>query len=110
MANEANRPVWNAVDYAYRTGRLVSQPCEVCGAVKTDAHHDDYDQPLVVRWLCRTHHSAQHGQRGRKRSDACPRGHPRTSANTYVYIRTKPNGTGTREERRCRTCYPNSLR
>jgi hypothetical protein len=39
MANEAYRPVWNAVDYAVRSGRLAPQPCEACGDSKTDGHH-----------------------------------------------------------------------
>lgn len=43
-----------------RAGRLIPQPCEVCGAPKTDAHHDDYSKPLDVRWLCRIHHSREH--------------------------------------------------
>lgn len=36
------------------------QPCEVCGAEKSHAHHDDYGQPLVVRWLCHSHHMEHH--------------------------------------------------
>lgn len=46
--------------YAMRVGRLQKQPCEVCGAARAEAHHDDYSKPLDVRWLCRTHHSAAH--------------------------------------------------
>jgi hypothetical protein len=41
-------------------GDLVQQPCEVCGDSKSHAHHDDYDKPLEVRWLCRPHHEALH--------------------------------------------------
>jgi hypothetical protein len=50
------------VAYAVRTGKLRSQPCEVCGAKKTQAHHDDYSKPLDVRWLCFRHHREHHGQ------------------------------------------------
>ena len=39
---------------------LRSEPCEVCGATKTVAHHDDYAKPLDVRWLCRSHHALLH--------------------------------------------------
>jgi len=41
---------------AIREGKLIRQPCEVCGAAKVEAHHDDYFQPLNVRWLCSRHH------------------------------------------------------
>ena len=51
-----------AVAIAIKQGRLVRGPCEVCGAVRTDAHHDDYDKPLDVRWLCRLHHRQTHVQ------------------------------------------------
>ncbi len=46
--------------HAIKQGRLIREPCEVCGAKKTQAHHDDYDQPLEVRWLCRKHHEQVH--------------------------------------------------
>lgn len=48
------------VAYALARGRLIRQPCEVCGAEKVEAHHDDYARPLDVRWLCRDHHEELH--------------------------------------------------
>ena len=45
---------------ATRLGIIVKQPCEVCGKLKVDAHHDDYSKPTEVRWLCRKHHSWHH--------------------------------------------------
>ncbi len=45
---------------AINDGTLVRQPCEVCGAKKVDAHHEDYDKSLDVRWLCRVHHRLHH--------------------------------------------------
>ena len=50
----------NAVNNALRAGTLVRKPCEVCGAVKSEGHHDDYSKPLEVRWLCRLHHTQHH--------------------------------------------------
>jgi hypothetical protein len=48
------------VAYALRTGKLVKQPCEVCGSTENvHAHHDDYSKPLDVRWLCPLHHAAE---------------------------------------------------
>ena len=69
-ANAANAKRWrgvnpkkarahNAVNNAIRDGKLVRQPCEKCGAW-AHAHHDDYDKPLDVRWLCPKHHSKEH--------------------------------------------------
>lgn len=45
---------------AIQLGLLVRRPCEVCGVTKTQAHHTDYSQPLVVRWLCTDHHDQAH--------------------------------------------------
>jgi DNA-binding XRE family transcriptional regulator len=48
---------------AIQTGRLTPQPCESCGIGPVvrgrrvvHAHHEDYLQPLDVRWLCAQHH------------------------------------------------------
>lgn len=51
------------VTRAIKTGRLKRGPCEVCGALDVHAHHDDYDKPLQVRWLCQQHHQAHHNNR-----------------------------------------------
>lgn len=49
------------VGNAVRSGRLVRQPCSVCGSSSgVDAHHPDYSKPLDVVWLCETHHAEQH--------------------------------------------------
>lgn len=48
---------------AIRSGRLIPQPCEKCGEEKVEGHHDDYSQPLSVRWLCKKHHLEAHGGR-----------------------------------------------
>lgn len=45
---------------ALRIGVLEKQPCAVCGALKVDAHHEDYDKPYDVVWLCRKHHRSLH--------------------------------------------------
>lgn len=45
---------------ALREGKLVKQPCGVCGEAEVEAHHPDYDKPLEVVWLCKKHHHAEH--------------------------------------------------
>ncbi len=46
----------NKVMSAIRSGRITRKPCEVCGNLKSEAHHDDYRKYLNVKWLCRKHH------------------------------------------------------
>ena len=44
-----------------KTGKLVKKPCEICGYDKyVEAHHDDYNKPMDIRWLCRNHHREHH--------------------------------------------------
>ncbi len=52
----AQKTVSNAV----HRGKLQKQPCEVCGVDAVEAHHEDYERPLDVRWLCLTHHRELH--------------------------------------------------
>ncbi|CAM0009381.1 endonuclease [Vibrio phage K367 g1] len=47
-----------------RAGNLHQEPCEICGSSKSVAHHDDYDKPLNVRWLCQAHHKQWHAKNG----------------------------------------------
>ena len=54
-----------AVTNAIAAGRLVVRTtCESCGSSPTQAHHDDYDKLLDVRWLCRDCHAAVHRKYG----------------------------------------------
>ena len=84
-------------------GRLVRQPCEVCRAAKTDAHHPDYMKPLNVVWLCRPCHRIRHtpvvNTVGLKplhiRKTHCLKGHPYSGANLRL------NNKGWQV---CRTC------
>ena len=48
------------VEYGIRCGKIKKAPCENCGAEKAQAHHDDYNKPLEVRWLCPKCHSEWH--------------------------------------------------
>lgn len=45
---------------AVKKGQIKKKPCERCGAVKSEKHHDDYSKPLEVIWLCRPCHIEHH--------------------------------------------------
>ena len=60
---EGNQHVYRAhraLRVALLKGRVSERPCEVCGAGKAHAHHDDYSKPLDVIWLCPVHHRERH--------------------------------------------------
>lgn len=62
LVNRARGIVAQAIKDGLKRG-----PCETCGATGfTEAHHDNYDKPLQIRWLCRSHHAQLHG--GRKKA------------------------------------------
>lgn len=60
QADRRRSAAHNAVARAIRRGELSRRPCEQCGAAKTVAHHDDYNKPLEVRWLCQPCHVRHH--------------------------------------------------
>ena len=72
----ATRNINFVVQKAICRGILVVQPCEVCGLVpsivggcqRIHGHHDDYNFPLKVRWLCKRDHDEWH-----KKNRAVPR-------------------------------------
>jgi hypothetical protein len=54
------------VRMALKTGQLKQQPCAIknCNVAtgNTVAHHEDYDKPLDITWLCKRHHRLRHAQ------------------------------------------------
>jgi hypothetical protein len=59
--NKLKRKAHQSVAYAIQTGKLVRQPCERCGTTQhVVAHHEDYNKPLDVLWLCKQHHKERH--------------------------------------------------
>lgn len=47
-------------------GNVIRGLCEVCHSPDTQPHHENYDQPLKVRWLCREHRLHLEGKKMRK--------------------------------------------
>jgi hypothetical protein len=60
QADKRRNKCHNAVTRAIKSGDLVRQPCLRCGNVKSLAHHEDYDKPLDVMWLCQPCHKQRH--------------------------------------------------
>lgn len=59
--NRKIRSVHVITGNAIRDGKLVKQAYESCGTNSNiHAHHDDYNKPLIVRWLCAACHSDWH--------------------------------------------------
>lgn len=57
--------VHSIVNEAIRTGKLVKPiKCSCCNLEKeVQAHHEDYEKPLEIIWLCSTCHSNLHKQK-----------------------------------------------
>lgn len=61
IMNKTYRPLSGKVQRALKMGILTKTPCEKCKSnILVDGHHDDYDKPLKVRWLCRKCHRKHH--------------------------------------------------
>lgn len=60
IAHPTKHAAHMAVLNAVKRGDLQRGVCEVCGSSSVEGHHDDYDKPLVVRWLCSKHHREHH--------------------------------------------------
>lgn len=48
------------VGKAIARNKIKRMPCEVCGKENAEAHHDDYNKPLNIKWLCKFHHVELH--------------------------------------------------
>lgn len=50
-----------ALNNAVRDGKVVREPCQVCGTTENvHGHHRDYSAPLDVTWLCAKCHHRLH--------------------------------------------------
>lgn len=57
--NRERTRAWQAV-YRHFIKKGLNKPCEICGDIKSDAHHPDICKKLDVIWLCRKHHKERH--------------------------------------------------
>ena len=55
--NPLQRFAHHLVRQAINRGSLIKEPCWFCGSLKRiEAHHEDYELPYDVAWLCKSHH------------------------------------------------------
>ena len=60
VADKRRTQCHNAVARAIRNNELSPMPCVRCGELKSLAHHEDYNKPLDVMWLCQPCHKQRH--------------------------------------------------
>ncbi len=56
----------SATRSAIRRGLLEKKPCERYGDSRAEAHHPDYQRPLLIEWLCRQCHKRAHSKKAVK--------------------------------------------
>ena len=95
--NKLKQKAHQDVAYAVQTGRLIRQPCERCDTTEhVVAHHEDYNKPLDVVWLCKHHHKERHLEIDRENKDKPkpdminhPPHYTHGGIETIAYIRAK---------------------
>ena len=60
---KSRRHVRSLTGIRVRRGSIKREPCEVCALPQAQAHHRDYDDPILINRLCVQCHSDLH--RGR---------------------------------------------
>jgi hypothetical protein len=48
------------INHMKQSGSIKSEPCAFCGEEPSQAHHPDYDKPLLIVWLCANCHRKIH--------------------------------------------------
>lgn len=62
MRNGRKRYAHEQLNYAVKVGKVLKrEKCERCGNQElVHGHHDDYNKPLIVMWLCPKCHKQRH--------------------------------------------------
>lgn len=68
-ADKRRQVAHSAVSRAIRAGKLSPEVCARCGNEKSVAHHEDYDKPLEVIWLCQPCHKQRHKEIDEERGE-----------------------------------------
>lgn len=68
------------------------KPCELCGEVNTEAHHEDYSRPLAVQWLCHSHHDKADVARRERLDAARPKIKPLSQFERSLFHARSPVG------------------
>jgi len=93
--NKLKKTAHQKVAYAIQKGELVRQPCERCGTTEhVVGHHEDYNKPLEVVWLCKHHHKERHAELDREEKPKPdminnPPHYTHGGIETIAYIRAK---------------------
>jgi len=48
------------INYLIKKGEIKRGRCCLCGESKAYAHHENYNEPLDILWLCPSHHKKYH--------------------------------------------------
>lgn len=58
--NRHKRKASQKINDLIHRGKIEKQPCVECDDVNSQGHHEDYNKPLDVIWLCQKHHMMRH--------------------------------------------------
>ena len=59
--NKEKRRAQRILARVKKAGEITPQPCVICGStINVHGHHEDYNQPLCVVWMCQKHHREYH--------------------------------------------------
>lgn len=51
---------------AVRAGKIKKQPCK-CGKIEVEMHHEDYNKPFEITWLCKMCHEDLHFEKDQQK-------------------------------------------